>query len=225
MMKYNLTKTAKYILVVDDSEIREVDWAIHNYKNYREQFKEEPIKANKNNVQSIQEHWDKIIAHLPLNNSPILEGVPSLPPLEDDVEKMAYDYSNEFMNVYDGYKGSMCFFMTVYNKAHEKYKFTEEFLLLLIDEIGNSKDYQPFITDEEGVVWTINKEHLLQFIQQPKYPIAFECEMEYKDMAGYWYSLDEVHKESVERFGLQKRTKTIINSEGRTQWVGKYIYQ
>ena len=38
----------------------------------------------------------KIIAHLPLNNSPVIEGVPLLPPLEDDVK---YDFAEMFYEI------------------------------------------------------------------------------------------------------------------------------
>jgi hypothetical protein len=62
-------------------------------------------------------------------------------------------------------------------------------------------------------------------IQQPKYPVAFECEMEYKDMVGYWYKVDEITKEAVNRFDLETRPKTITNSQGQTQLVGTYIYE
>lgn len=66
-----------------------------------------------------------------------------------------------------------------FNKAMELNKdkvFTLEDMLNLIDNIGfvkttseelNSKDYQPFITDEDGEVWTFNKDELIQSLQQP----------------------------------------------------------
>jgi hypothetical protein len=48
--------------------------------------------------------------------------------------------------------------------------------------------------------------------------------MEYKDMVGYWYKVDEITKEAVNRFDLETRPKTITNSQGLIQVVGKYIY-
>ncbi len=59
-----------------------------------------------------------------------------------------------------------------------------------------------------------NVDTYIQSLQQPKLPIAFECEDEY------------VHDDNVpypKTIGTQP--KTITNSEGRTEWVGKYIYE
>jgi hypothetical protein len=61
-----------------------------------------------------------------------------------------------------------------------------------------------------------NVDTYIQSLQQPKYPIAFECEMEL-----VFYPAN-MPKEGEER--PPYRPKTIINSEGRTEWVGKYIY-
>jgi hypothetical protein len=52
-------------------------------------------------------------------------------------------------------------------------------------------------------------------IDRPKLPIVFECEMEpilAKDKYGH------------QILGTYA-PKTITNSEGRTEWVGKYIYE
>jgi hypothetical protein len=66
-----------------------------------------------------------VISHLPLNNSPILEGVDLLPPLEDDVEKLADEISKKH-----GFPERVTIsresFKSGYNKAKEKYKYTEE---------------------------------------------------------------------------------------------------
>ena len=41
-------------------------------------------------------------AHLPLNNSPILEGVDLLPPLEDEADVLALNYANSksYMSIF-----------------------------------------------------------------------------------------------------------------------------
>lgn len=64
-------------------------------------------------------------------------------------------------------------------KIKQKQQFKqllEEYTNRIVDDIGlvkttsielNSKDYQPFITDEDGELWTINKEHILS--QLPKF--------------------------------------------------------
>ena len=118
-MKHKIIKTIDYLLVVDDSEIKEGDWAYWN---------NDIQKSDGISFKSVDK---KIIAHLPLNNSPVLEEVDLLPdlhlcphckngnlelvkanepystqhyqcsncdsayvelPLEDDVDKLALDY-------------------------------------------------------------------------------------------------------------------------------------
>jgi hypothetical protein len=59
MKLIEILKDVHYI-VTDDSEIKNGDYAIHNNKEYREQYKEKPIICTENNRVSIQEHWDKI---------------------------------------------------------------------------------------------------------------------------------------------------------------------
>ena len=72
--------TPNYLLVVDDSEIKEDCIAIH----LGPLGEQEIVTANGECKLD-----KKIIAHLPLNESPILEGVDLLPPLEDEVEELA----------------------------------------------------------------------------------------------------------------------------------------
>ncbi len=226
-MKHNLIKTENYLLVVDDSEIKEGDWAIHNYKDYRERFEEEPIKANKNNVLSIQEHWDKIIAHLPLNNAPYLDGVDVLPPNwraggeEDEVEELANEeYELQQKSFEDStemfpFNDSMLLksgFISGYNKAREKYKFTEEDLVKAIAfgfGVCRKENRAPF--DLEQIKF-------IQSLQQPKLPVAFECEIEISVFGAENTLYDATIEDYV-------KLKTTINSEGRIEWVGKYIYE
>jgi hypothetical protein len=73
-MKHELIKTENYLLVVDDSEIAEHDWYYDSKTIYV------PVKQSFENSHEIFD-GKKIIAHLPLNNSPILEGVDLLPEL------------------------------------------------------------------------------------------------------------------------------------------------
>jgi hypothetical protein len=114
-----------------------------------------------NNLPYIKEKTKKVISHLPLNNSPILEGVDLLPPLEDEVEKLAEEWNDkgEFTSPYS--------FKAGYNKTKEKYKYTEEDVLDAW-ELGAS----------EGLPLTREKKNnLIKHLQQPKMPIGFECEI------------------------------------------------
>ena len=80
-MKKELIKTTNYLLVVDDSEIKEGDYRVNIQRGY--------VKlADKEGLDYYNKRSDvfkKAIAHLPLNDSPILEGVPLLPPLDEGV--------------------------------------------------------------------------------------------------------------------------------------------
>lgn len=70
IMEKTIVKTDNYLLVVDDSEIKQGDWFLEKAGRLG------PIYFNEGKVNF---HMKKIIAHLPLNDSPSLEGVPLLP--------------------------------------------------------------------------------------------------------------------------------------------------
>ena len=138
-MKYDIIKTDNYLIIVDDSEIKEGEYYLSKISN-------EVFRRSKGG------HWienydkkiyQKIIAHLPLNNSPILEGVDLLPPLNDD------DYLD----------GCEVEFINGYNKAKEKYKWTDEDVIKIVEK-----------SRETG----LTAEYLLLSLSQPKYPIGFE---------------------------------------------------
>jgi len=194
-MTHKLIKTDKYLLVVDDSEIKKAE---HIYDlDLQKIVIADDLKVATSKTPKCW-FYKKITAHLPLNGAPILEGVPSLPRLEDDVEQFANEYSNEFMNgdyVYDGYNKAG------YNKAREKYKWTDEDVIRIVEK-----------TRETG----LTAEYLMVSLQQPKYPIAFDCDEIY--IGG---DIDDSDDYDERDWGV----KTFTNSEGRTEWVGKYIYE
>ena len=135
----------------------------------------------------------ELCCHLPLNNSPILEGVDLLPPLEqeDDVEKMAREtvVGIEFQTG----------FIDGYNKAREKYKYTEE-------DIARAVMFGRW-----GGTMKIDYDNFIQSLSQLKIPIGFECEMENKiAMDGHTI--------------IGSEPKTTTTPEGHTQWVGTYIF-
>ena len=147
----------------------------------------------------------KVIAHRPLSDAPILEGVPLLPKFskKDDVEKEAKDYADNSAtcNYEEGINvGKYQGFIEGYNKAKETYKYTEDDLrkALLIKHDGLSVDY------------------VIQSLQtkRPKY---FECETitmnkEYTDKSDYPYQECEI-------------LKTITNIQGQTELIGTYYYE
>ncbi len=157
-MKYNIFKTENYLIIVDDLEIKEGEYYLSKISN-------DVFRRSKGG------HWienydkktyQKVIAHLPLNNSPILEGVNLLPPLENEVDKLA---EQEFPYLYQPMKGLDTTlllregFIEGYNKAKEKYKWTDEDVIKIVEK-----------SRETG----LTAEYFLLSLSQPKYPISFE---------------------------------------------------
>jgi hypothetical protein len=185
-MTHNIIKTENYLLVVDDSKIKQNDWCIYRTGEVIHYL----VKLNTDNLK-------KIIAHLPLNNSPVLKGVPLLPPLEDG-ETMC-PYPEEKQNAIDWHNG--------YNKAKEKYKYTEEDLRKVIYMARETLEYD----ENRGWYNTKSEDKIIQSLQQQKMPVAFECEMENKIA---------IDGHTV----IGSEPKTTTNSQGQTVLVGKYIY-
>jgi hypothetical protein len=191
-MTHPIIKTDNYLLVVDDSNyydeyyLNKIDMQIYK----RDGGGDIPTEGGV---------WHKKITfHLPLNNAPTLEGVPLLPPLEDDVRKLALEMGEDYFSkeLFADY------FVIGYNKAKEKYKYTEEDLRKALSE--------SFKASQEG--YNITCDEIIQSIQQPKYPVAVDCDVEGYKVNGM---IDEA---------TVYKPKTITNSQGLTQVVGKYIY-
>jgi hypothetical protein len=189
-MEHKIIHTQNYLLIVDESETK-----VHGYKYCDD-----------------GENIKNVIAHLPLNNSPILEGVPLLPPLEDDVDKLARQFAiDESYGKISGdlFKG----FIFGYNKAKEKYKYTDEDMINAI-LFGMQKGLNVGKVDETDSDWVNN---YVKSLQQPKIPVGFKCEVQIlrerpTDIRNHVY--DKTYEVP----------KTTTNSQGLTQWIGEYIY-
>ncbi len=201
-MKYNIIQTDKYLLVVDDSEIKEGDYYLSKISNgvFRRSKDGHWIENYDKKM------YHKVIAHLPLNNSPILEGVDLLPNIEqeDDVEKLVEQHQK---GGYDWQNEKRKSFKEGYNKAKEKYKYTEDDMRKAILLATTSKyDHKLEFHSEEEIIQTLS---------QPKYPIAFESEMEWHNSYG---------SPTLQYDAQELKIKTTTNSKSQTILVGKYIY-
>ena len=190
-MKHDIIKTDDYLLVVDESEIKGYYHDAHINKVKHSggaEYAENSITKN-------------IISHLPLNGSPILEGVDLLPRLEEDdsIGWPLIHYINEKHN-----QDRVMGFCDGYKKAKEKYKYTDEDIIKLADM--HREDGYPPITFE----W------LIQSLPQPNMPIGFEQEMNETFEDAFTY-------DRVRRF-YGKEPKTTTTPEGHTQWVGTYVF-
>jgi hypothetical protein len=157
------------------------------------------------------DYCKKIISHLPLNNSPVLEGVDLLPPLEDDVVKLAEEFKSSYKKVgVTDYEVSS--FIVGYNKAKEKYKYTEEQLKTAIHKaIIFSEENRKITSGEYAVKFYKFYGELIQSPQQPKMPVAFECT-----------AIDSYEQFGDNEVRIFKRKTT--TTDVLTQWVGQYIY-
>jgi len=206
-MKHDIIKTDNYLLVVDKSEIKEGDW-IYDEDNGVVKIEH---KYQLSNINVFRKDCKKIISHLPLNGSPILEGVDLLPPLEeDDAEKKARELTNHLTFPEERKEG----IIIGYNKAKEKYKYTEEDLR----KAWNAAYIDAMSIDEETYK-PLFFEDFIQSLSQPKMPIGFECVME-KDFK---------YNDDGEPFGFKvhnsDKITTTTTPKGHTQWVGTYIYE
>ena len=201
----NIIKTDNYLLIVSD-EIP-TTWYYDTYLN-----KLKHTGGAEYGESSISK---KVIGHLPLNNSPILEGVDLLPPLEDEVEKLANEYFSDTNLKQSSYEeGLHIGYKSGYNKAKEKYaqlieKQISDFTHDLRESTSN------YIKQNcEGALFGLKR--LKQSLQQTKYPIGFECEMVNIPVTIYPKYDPTKHSEIP---------KTTTNSQGQTVLVGKYIYE
>jgi hypothetical protein len=155
----------------------------------------------------------KLCFHLPLNNSPVLEFVPLLQPLEDEVEEAEEVFKevldSETKQVYDKMLlgATEHGFIIGYDKAKEKYKYTEEDLRKVIYMARETLEYD----ENRGWYNTKSEDKIIQSLQQPKTPVEFECEMENKIA---------IDGHTV----IGSEPKTTTNPQGQTVLVGKYIY-
>jgi hypothetical protein len=213
-MTHSIIKTDNYLLVVDDSEIKEGNYFFFKEGIVTKVYKSDSVEQ-KVSIENFEhdrvfnyKKCKKIIAHLPLNNSPALQGVDLLPPLEDEVEKLAEEFKSSYKKVgVTDYEVSS--FIVGYNKAKEKYKYTEEQLKTAIHKaIIFSEENRKITSGEYAVKFYKFYGESIQSLNLPKMPNAFECEIK---------CFEEEYRKPL-------RQVSITTPKGHTQWVGKYIY-
>jgi hypothetical protein len=198
-MTHPIIKTENYLLVVDDGRKYPIDC------KYRYIYVDD--KITQISIQQFQNYVDLIIYHLPLNNAPIIEGVPLLPPIEEDISNLTFQaYKEQDKWTWGEFKD---IFPAGYNKAKEKYMFTKEDLFMLAAKVVNDIAKNKGNTDWN--MFTTPKMIAEEFIQQPKYPVAFEIKMK---VVGITDDGDN----------YIEQPKTITNLQGLTHVVGNYIY-
>jgi hypothetical protein len=205
-MEYKIIQIEKYLIAIEESKITEGDYGLgfaEGIKGYgRGYFLFFHDGSNRAKINTIAENTYKVVAHLPLDDSEILENVPLLPPFEqeDDVEYIANKLTQHLTFPAERREG----IILGYNKAKEKY------LREIDKQISDFKHDLKECTSNnikqncESAIFGLTR--LQQSLSQPKYPIAFECELatlETKDLGNDYSEFTQP---------LQKR------------WIGKYIY-
>jgi len=211
-MKHELIKTEDYILVVSDEVIEDVRPYVGRYHlekgNMIYQFPTYLTDLT---------YCKLIIAHLPLNEAPYLDGVDVLPEIEGDLhiyDALGYAgseghpdpqaFSDKQMALFKGYADG-------FEKAKETYKYTAADLRKAIFMAQEWKS----IVKSKGEQWIDYKYHfheIIQSLNQPKLPIAFE-------------SYTQRFADSDNILKQWDGPKTFTNSEGRTEWFGKYKFE
>jgi hypothetical protein len=204
-MKHEIIYTEHYSLIVSDEQIKDVrphKGKFHLEKGYI-------INQFPTYLTDLTE-CRLIIAHRPLTDAPILEGVPFLPEFsqEEDAEDLALAYSSskECVNP-EGYSdkqvGLLHGFIDGYNKAKETYVE----ILKTIESLCDNQNP----THEE--IW-----RLCYSVTQPKRPEYFEtvCDCQECGANKTNLSLD---------MGCENKMAKTTNSQGQTELVGEYSYE
>jgi hypothetical protein len=159
-----------------------------------------------------------VIAHRPLADAPILEGVPLLPEFEQgeddakliakqEAEKLHDKVKHEDWDIYEVLVSEDAWLIERgYNKAKETYKYTEEDLIKAIELAQTPSDYDSFPLIDE----------VMQSLQQPKRPTHFIAKIQ---------ALDENGREIDNAILDGDRTvlKSTTDQSGRKCLIGNYI--
>ena len=203
-MKLQLIETQDYILAVSDEKMKEGDTIYASGGLW-----DGTVTNAKWSDFLVTNCWQKIIAHLPKNNSPELD-LPLLPQIavEDDVEKLAekangYAYygkpnGEKYLAFNEG-------FIEGHKAATRKYS---EYDLRKAFEAG-----MYFIGEDKG-----SYEEFIQSLKQPKTPKWFVAEKEYLSNDGNWKNVLLPSEWEVD---TQFRYRTTATN-GKTYLMGKY---
>lgn len=189
--------TNNYALIVSDEKPLYKDYYINEFMI--------AVRTGIDDSEYVEDYIKKIIAHRPLTDVPILEGVSLLPEFswnqQDDVEKK----SRDFVKQIGGSQEQRLAFIDGYLEAKETYKYTEKDLIEAIEIAQTPTDYDKYPLINE----------IIQSLQQPKRPKYFNPRMKEIPCPDNKLGCLVAHFKKV----------TITNSQGQTELVGEYIYE
>ena len=235
-MKYEIIYTEHYAFIVSDEEIKEGDF---NVPSDFDRTSDISI-TSKEDLEVVNDKFNgykKVIAHRPLTNTPILEGVPLLPEFseENSIKDYSLDTAKEFaLNHFNGLEskfpkggyitiksildvlkiGVECGHKFGLKQAKETYKYTEEDMIKCV--VAHAKYTDSLRNGRPNFSMWISSHQgksFLQSLQQPKRPKYFEYEIKF------------FHDETIPYpKSLGTKPKTTTNSQGQTELVGKYTF-
>jgi hypothetical protein len=205
-MKKEIIYTDDYALIISDEKVMEGDFlfCIENKNLILGGITSGQLRFLDSEI------FKKVIAHRPLTDAPILEGVALLPEFgeSDNVEKLACTWfvtADKKNTIFD--LGWINIFYAGYNKAKETYKYTEDDLTEAYERGMNNIDSDGCRIDQPADDFT----EFIQSLQQPKRPKYFEV----------FYSSYKIDVDGNHVNELAIRT----TAQGQTELVGEYSYE
>jgi hypothetical protein len=216
-MKHEIIYTEQYALIVSDEEMKKGDFNVPSDFDRTSDISitsEEDLEV----VNDRFNGYKKVIAHRPLTDAPMLEGVLLLPPFSRCQEYGVENEVMEFKKVYGSLGATdyeLSAFLKGYNKARETYKYT---LSDLRRAFTTGRDLIVEKRDKFGEWEVFTK--FIDSLQQPKRPKSILLETIYRVKSG---TIQE-HKDGLAGFEYYE-PKTTTNSQGQTELVGTYFYE
>jgi hypothetical protein len=202
-MKHEITYTEHYAIIVIDEQARESDCGYI------------PFQGGEVKLvgRFFADDWKKVIAHRPLKDAHILEGVPLLPQFSQE-EEVEIPFPNNEKYIRDG--DEMITWMRGWEKGFKGAKETYEFTLDDMKECWN-KAYMEGMSLDDEIHDTLFFDKFIQS-RRVKRPMYFEMET-------IPMNLDEI-REKGKGFlnSIIYKPKTKTNTQGQIEVKGKYIY-
>lgn len=196
-MTHKIIQTQDYLLVVDENQIS-VNGEIGYYKDCNV-FQTYQSKLDLTG--NIYKHFKKVLAHLPLNNSPVLEGVDLLAELPTQLD-LYLEIDTECALLEDVLHGKEGKRISYIRKLFGDYKaatktYSEEDLRIAFGlGAANNANGKPSFDE------------VLQSLNKPKLPVGFEAET---------IGANKIGEDTL-------TVKTIPNEKGIPVWRGTYLY-
>ena len=190
-MKYEITYLENYAIILDPRNITPGDWISDEYHLW--------VWEDNSSLLGRK----KVIAHLPLNDFPILEGVPLLPDPNNEANIVSRNwFATEILS--SSHIADIKSFEQGFEKAKEKYKYTEEDMIKCWK--AASIDKHQIFGDQIGE----NYPSFIQSLISNRKPKFFQPSVE------DFY--DQIEGLDIRYF----RRKTNTNEAGIIEWVGEY---